>query len=109
MPLSQAPLHVLLLHFLLVTAGDSVLLLVTAGAYVLLCRSLRRPCTFCFCTYCHYNYLLGFRLQRWVGGLMCFFLNTCFLATAGMPFSGEEVLMAHAQCAPHARVGFVQS
>ena len=45
------------------------------------------------------------------GGLvgLCFFLNTSFLATAGMPFSGEEVLMAHAQCAPHARAGFVQS
>ena len=39
----------------------------------------------------------------------CFFLNTSFLATAGMPFSGEEVLMAHTLCAPHARAGFVQS
>ena len=55
------------------------------------------------------TYFPGFRLQRWVGGLLCFFLNTSFLATAGMPFSGEEVLMVHAQCAPHARAGFLQS
>ena len=58
-------------------------LLVTAGAYVLRCRSLRYPCTFCFCPSCLYDYLRGFWLQRWVGGLLCFFLNTSFLATSG--------------------------
>ena len=58
-------------------------LLVTAGACVLRCRSLRYPCTFCFCADCHYDHLRGFWLQRWVGGLLCFFLNTSFLATSG--------------------------
>ena len=58
-------------------------LLVTAGACVLRCRSLRYPCTFCFCADCHYDYLRGFWLQRWVGRLLCFFLNSSFLATSG--------------------------
>ena len=47
-------------------------LLVTAGACVLRCRSLRYPCTFCFCADCHYDRLRGFWLQRWVGGLLYF-------------------------------------
>ena len=41
--------------------------------YVQWCRSLFHHST--HGTY-HYNYLPGFRLQRWVGGLVCFFLHT---------------------------------
>ena len=33
-------------------------------------------CALRFCTNYHYNNLPGFKLQRWVGGLVCFFLHT---------------------------------
>ena len=84
-------------------------LLVTAGAYVLRCRSVRRPHTCCFCANSHFDYLRGFRLQRWVGGLLCFFLHTSFLATSEEATAVKRCSRPHSsECAPHARAGFVQ-
>ena len=71
--------------------------LVTAGAYVYWCRLLRHLCTFCFCATCHYIYLPVFRLQRRVGGLLCFFLNTSFPCNCTRkPFCGDKALKARA-------------
>ena len=53
------------------------------------------PCTFCFCTKCHYIYLPGLRLQRRVGGL-CVFSKTHPCNCPRKPFCGEKVLKAHA-------------
>ena len=84
-------------------------LLVTAGAYVIRCRSVRRPHAFCFCANSHFDYLRGFRLQRWVGGLVCFFLHTSFLATSEEATAVKRCSRPHSsECAPHARAGFVQ-
>ena len=85
--------------------------LVTAGAYVHWCLPLWRLCGLCFCTNYQYNNLPGFRLQRWVGGLVCFFLHTSSCNCPRKPFAvtRRSRRALHSEGAPHARAGFVQS
>ena len=76
------------------------------------CRPLRRLCAWCFCTNYHYNNLPGFRLQRWVGGLVCFFLHTsssCNCPRKPFAVTRRSRRMLFSECVPHARAGFVQS
>ena len=100
---SQAPSHVgsSLLFFL----GDR-------KCCVHWCRPLRRLCAWCFCTNYHYNNLPGFGLQRWVGGLVCFFLHTsscCNCPRKPFAVTRRSRRMLFSECVPHARAGFVQS
>ena len=101
-PPSQAPSHVgmSLLHFL----GDRRCLC------ALVSPSLA-PLRVCFCTNYQYNNLPGFRLQRWVGGHVCFFLHTSSCNCPRKPFAvtRRSRRALHSEGAPHARAGFVQS